>query len=60
MRKSIAFAITITTFVAIAACKPKVGSDAWCDAMEAKTKGDWTMNEAADFARHCIIRKSSE
>ena len=60
MRKSIAFAIIITAFVAVAACQPKVGSDAWCDAMEAKAKGDWTMNEAADFARHCIIRKSSE
>ena len=41
---------------ALFACAPKVGSEAWCKAMNAKPKGDWTVNEAADFAKSCIIK----
>ncbi len=37
-------------------CTPEVGSKAWCEHMEEKPKGDWTANEAADYARHCLLR----
>jgi len=40
----------------ISACSPKVGSDRWCEAMEDKPKGDWTANEAADYAKNCIVK----
>lgn len=39
-----------------AGCSPEVGSDAWCENMAEKPKGDWTVNEAADYARHCLFR----
>jgi len=39
----------------IAACSPEVGSKEWCDAIKNKPKGDWTANEATDFAKHCIL-----
>jgi uncharacterized lipoprotein len=39
----------------LAACSPEVGSEAWCKDMKAKPKGDWTANEAADFAKHCVF-----
>lgn len=35
-------------------CAP-VGSERWCENMKEKAKGDWTTNEAADFARHCVF-----
>ena len=38
----------------MAACAP-VGSDAWCKKMEDKPKGEWTGNDAADYAKHCIF-----
>ena len=38
------------------ACAPEVGSDAWCQAMDEKPKGDWTANEAADYTKHCLLR----
>ncbi|MBN1238476.1 MAG: DUF3012 domain-containing protein [Gammaproteobacteria bacterium] len=41
--------------VLLAACAPEVGSERWCDAMRDKPRGDWTANEALDFARHCLI-----
>lgn len=40
----------------LTACSPEVGSKAWCEAMQAKSKGDWTANEAADYARHCLFK----
>ena len=39
----------------LGACAPEVGSDKWCKAMKDKPKGDWTANEAADFAKHCLL-----
>jgi hypothetical protein len=38
----------------LAGCAP-VGSGRWCANMKAKPKGDWTTNEAIDFAKHCVL-----
>lgn len=40
----------------LTACAPEVGSDAWCEDMVDKPKGDWTANEAAEFAQNCIFK----
>ena len=45
----------ITTTL-LAACEPEVGSDKWCENMVEKPKGDWTANEAAEFAKSCIFK----
>ena len=45
-----------TVAVAIAACSPEVGSEEWCDDMKEKPQGEWTVNDAKDFAKHCILR----
>ena len=37
------------------ACAPKVGSADWCKALEKKAKGDWTANDAGDYAKYCVI-----
>lgn len=36
-------------------CSPEVGSEAWCEDMKEKPKGEWTSNEAADYAKHCLF-----
>jgi len=43
------FALTVS------ACA-KVGSEAWCNDLKEKPKGDWTANEATDFAKHCVFK----
>jgi hypothetical protein len=49
--------VTIVLFLtALAACAPEVGSEAWCEDMDEKAKGDWTANEAADYAKHCVFK----
>ena len=40
----------------IAACAPEVGSEAWCQQLKDKPKGDWTANELTDFAKHCVFK----
>ena len=42
--------------VSVAACAPEVGSDTWCKAMADKPKGDWTANQATDFAKNCLFK----
>ena len=39
----------------VLACSPEVGSKAWCEKMADKPKGDWSANEAADYARNCLL-----
>ncbi|ARD20928.1 MULTISPECIES: DUF3012 domain-containing protein [Shewanella] len=39
----------------LSACSPEVGSEAWCKQMKDKPSGDWTANEAADYAKHCVF-----
>ncbi|CZF79709.1 hypothetical protein GCE9029_01609 [Grimontia celer] len=39
----------------IAGCSPEVGSEEWCKEIKEKPKGDWSTNEATDFAKHCIF-----
>lgn len=38
------------------ACAPEIGSDRWCAKLKEKPKGDWSMNEVADYAKHCLIK----
>ena len=37
-------------------CTPPVGSEAWCEKLKEKEKAEWTLQETADYAKHCIIR----
>ena len=37
------------------ACAPEVGSERWCDAMRETARGDWSANDALDFARYCLF-----
>ena len=44
----------------MAGCSPEVGSPKWCESMKEKPKGDWSVNEAAEFAKNCILGIGSE
>jgi hypothetical protein len=37
------------------ACSLQVGSEAWCEKLAETPKGDWSANEAADYAKHCLF-----
>jgi len=44
---------------ALAGCTPEVGSERWCEKLGAKPKNEWSMREAADYAKHCIFESTS-
>lgn len=49
-------AVVLAAMLALlAACAPEVGSPRWCEAMREKPRGDWTANEAVEFARSCVL-----
>lgn len=58
--KSLTVAALVAMLALSAACSPKVGSDAWCEGMKEKPKGDWTANEATDYAKHCIFESDED
>ena len=55
MRMLLRAMMVVATASWLAACAPEVGSPKWCEAMKEKPRGDWTANEALDFARHCVL-----
>jgi hypothetical protein len=48
--------VLITACWLLCACSPGVGSEKWCKNLEEKPKGEWTVNEAKDYAKHCILK----
>lgn len=48
-----AFAISFA--VLAMGCAPEVGSEDWCTQMKETPKGDWSTNQAVDFAKHCLL-----
>ena len=47
--------LVVLSLITVAACEPEIGSEAWCERMDDTPKGDWTANQAADYARHCLF-----
>ena len=47
--------ITAAVF-SLAACAPEVGSDKWCENLAETPKGEWSANEAGDYAKHCVFK----
>lgn len=52
--------VLASMLILLGGCAPKVGSDAWCKAMVDKDKGDWSTNDATEFARSCIFKEYDE
>ena len=55
MHNRFLFLFFLLSLFGIAACAPEVGSERWCKNLEEKPKGDWTANEALDYAEHCLL-----
>ena len=53
-RITYAFAL-LTGAALISSCADKPGSEGWCNDMSAKSKGEWTGDEAKTYAKHCVL-----
>ncbi len=54
-RNRLPILVALAAFVLVVACSPEVGSKEWCADIQEKPKGDWSVNEAKDFAKHCML-----
>lgn len=54
--EKILIGLSVAALLLLGGCQPEVGSDEWCEQMVDKPKGDWTANEAAEFAKNCIFK----
>lgn len=48
--------LACATVLLLGACAPEVGSEAWCEKMDATPKGEWSANDAAEYARSCVLK----
>lgn len=48
--------ISLVAVTSLTGCAPEPGSDAWCEDMAEKPKGDWSLNDAAEFAKSCVVK----
>jgi hypothetical protein len=55
MRVLMRATVVVAMMTWLVACAPEVGSARWCEAMREKPRGDWTANEALEFARSCVL-----
>lgn len=40
----------------LAACQPEVGSKSWCEKMKQTPAKQWSAEDAANYARHCLLK----
>jgi hypothetical protein len=57
MKTRIAGLIAISLL--LAACD-RVGSEAWCEKLNEKPKGEWTLDETEDYTKYCLLGMDSE
>ncbi len=55
MKTFVAVFIGLLFVLSLSACAP-VGSERWCANMKEKPKGDWSVNEMSDYAKHCVFK----
>ncbi len=54
--KPLSKVLFFTMLTAAFGCEPEVGSNAWCENIAEKPKGELTMNEVSEFAKNCILK----
>ena len=59
--RRIALSIAVVAGVSLlSACADKPGSKGWCEDMSAKSKGEWTTQEVADYAKYCLVDQATQ
>lgn len=56
MKQLVSIFLAAVFVATLSACSPEVGSEKWCANMKEKPKGDWSANEASDYAKHCVFK----
>ncbi len=55
MKHIICLIAALPLVLMLAGCEPEVGTEDWCADIKEKGAANVTANEAADFAKHCVL-----
>ena len=45
----------IALALCLTACAPEPGTEAWCEAMDEKSKSEWSLEDGKTYASRCVI-----
>lgn len=52
---SVRFPVTLVVMASfLYGCSDEVGSKAWCESMQKQPQSAWTMEDAKNYAKHCL------
>jgi hypothetical protein len=54
MKSGTVFILAMAVAVALAGCD-RVGSEAWCKKQDEKPKSEWSLLEASDYTKYCVL-----
>lgn len=60
MKKLFTLTVSILALTILTACEPKVGSEKWCKKMDETPKADWTLSDAGDYTKYCVLNQKPE
>lgn len=53
-------AMVAVALLLLAGCAPEVGSKKWCEQLDEKDKGEWTVDEVRDYAKYCLLENYTD
>lgn len=60
MKQFLVLSISALLVASLAGCGPKRGSDAWCKKMDEMPKGKWTLEDAGDYTKYCVLNQKPD
>lgn len=51
--------VVLFALVTLAGCSPGVGSERWCKQMADRPKSEWSLEDAKDYAAHCVVESTT-
>lgn len=60
MKKLFVMVTSIIALTTLTACEPKRGSEKWCKKMDETPKGDWTLSDAGDYTKYCVLNQKPD
>ena len=58
MKSKIILVLSATAL--LAGCADPIGSEGWCEKQKEKPKSEWTMEEAGDYTKYCVMHLDPE
>jgi hypothetical protein len=47
--------LALSSVILLTACSDPIGSEKWCEKQGDKPKSEWTLEEAGDYTKYCVM-----